>query len=176
MRTALVTLLAAGVLAAPASADSWHTYGVYDATARIEDGPPGSDHVARLTSILLPDRFKVREERARLAFGPVGSCEVTGEIAPVLVHSTATRASAVLDAQVPGGSTYGSGRRSDAVYRLAKYKSNRLRGAYVRPTKIDATWLVVRIATEPHARCASIRDAIGTPLADALGTIRASGY
>jgi hypothetical protein len=176
MRIAILSLLAASALAAPALAAGWHSYGAYDATAPIEGGPAGNDHVARLTSILLPDRFRARERGPRVIFGPVGKCRATGVIAPVLVHSTATRASVVLRAQVPGGSTYGAGRRGDAVYRLAKYRSNRLRGAYVRPTRIAGTWFVVRIRTDRRGRCPGVRDVLGIPLADALGTVRGSGY
>ena len=58
-------------------------------------------HSARLTSIVLPDSFKVRKSSpraTRLTFGRVGSCKSTGVIAPKLVLSTATTAAAVLAA------------------------------------------------------------------------------
>lgn len=178
-RLILLTTLAALVVAAPATAAPWHSWSVFNVKAPVEGGT--GTHTARLTSIVLPDSFKVRKaspRATRLTFGRVGSCKSTGVIAPKLVHSTATTAAAVLAQQLTGGTTYGAGTRGDAVYRVAKFSGGGLKAIYVRSTRIAQTWLVVQATTTPHGNChiGGIRESLGYPLSDAFGTIRASGY
>lgn len=179
LRLLLFTALATSAVAAPATAAPWRSWSVYNAKAAVEGGT--GTHVARLTSIVLPDSFKVRKSSpraTRLTFGRVGSCKSTGVIAPKLVASTATTAEGVLAQQLVGGTTYGAGTRGDAVYRVAKFSGGALKAIYVRRTRIAQTWIVVRATTTPHARChiGGVREALGFPLADAFGTIRASGF
>jgi hypothetical protein len=176
MRGAPIAVLAASAFAAPAAAATWHSYSAFNGNAPVEGG--SGRHSARLTSIVLPDAFHVRKHPTRLTFGPTGACRATGVIAPVLVHSDATTAADVLREQVSGGTTYGSGTRGDAVYRIAKFPGGSLRAAYVRRTSLAQTWIVVRATTTPHATChiGGVRESLGFPLTDAYGTIRASGF
>ncbi len=176
LRLILLTSLATLVMAAPAAASSWHSWSIYNGKAAVQGGT--GTHSARLSSIVLPDSFKVRKHATKLTFGRVGSCKSAGVIAPKLVFSTATTAAAVLGEQLTGGTTYGLGARGDAVYRVAKLSGGALKGIYVRKTRIAQTWIVVQAATTPHGTChvGGIRESLGYPLADAFGTIRASGY
>ena len=178
LRTALVTALAAGALAAPAGAAGWHGYALYNARAPVENG--SGTHVARLTSMVLPDAFKVRVNAAktRLTFGPYAACHSTGVITPALVASTAASAGDVLAAQLTAGTTYGVGTRGPAAWRVAKYQGGALRAAYVGPTRLAGVWVVIRAATTPHGTChiGGVRESLGFPLADAFATIRANGY
>ncbi len=176
MKTPLLTAIATVAIAAPAAAAGWHGYGIYNGNAPVEGG--SGTHSARLTTIVLPDSFKVRKQKTRLAFGPVGACRSTGTITPVLVRSTATTSAAVLAEQIQGGTTYGAGTRGGASYRVAKYAGGRLRGAWVGPTRLAETWIVIRLITTPHRTChiGGVRESLGYPLTDAFGTVRASGY
>ncbi|HEX4363070.1 MAG TPA: hypothetical protein VHZ75_00855 [Solirubrobacteraceae bacterium] len=178
--TALAAAAIAAAAAAPALAASWHSYSLYNGRAQVE-GASGT-HSARLTSIVLPDSFKVRKpsERAtRLTFGPMGSCRSTGVVLPKLVFSTATSSAAVLAQQLSGGKTYGSGTRAGASYRVAKFTGDKLKGVWVGPTRLPQTWIVVQVTTTPHAtecHIGGVRESLGFPLTDAFGTLRASGY
>ena len=176
MRLSLLTAIATVAIAAPAGAAGWHGYGIYNGNAPVEGG--SGTHAARLTSIVLPDSFKVRKQKTRLVFGPVGACRSTGTITPVLVHSTATTSAEVLAQQVQGGTIYGAGTRGGASYRVAKYNGGRLRGAWVGPTRLAQTWIVIRVITTPHRSChiGGVRESLGYPLTDAFGTTRANGY
>jgi hypothetical protein len=183
LRLITSTALAAAaiaVVAAPALAASWHSYSLYNGKAPVEGG--SGTHSARLTSIVLPDSFKVRKssERAtRLTFGPMGSCRSTGVIVPKLVLSTATSSAAVLAQQLIGGKTYGSGTRVGASYRVAKFTGDKLKGVWVGPTRLPQTWIVVQATTTPHStecHIGGVRESLGFPLTDAFGTLRASGY
>jgi hypothetical protein len=175
-RLILLTALATTAVAAPAAASSWHSWSIYNGNAPVEGGTGA--HSARLTSIVLPDSFKVRKHATKLTFGRIGSCKSTGVIAPKLVFSTKTTAAGVLGEQLVGGTTYGEGTRGDAVYRVAKFSGGSLKGIYVRATRIAQTWIVVQANTTPQGTChiGGIRESLGFPLADAFGTIRASGY
>ena len=178
-RLILLTSLATLVVAAPATASSWHSWSIYNGKAAVEGGT--GTHSARLSSIVLPDSFKVRKSSpraTRLTFGRVGSCKSTGVVLPKLVQSTATTAPAVLAEQLAGGTTYGAGARGDAVYRVAKFSGGALKAVYVRKTRIAQTWIVVQATTTPHGNChiGGVRESLGYPLVDAFGTIRASGY
>jgi len=175
-RLILLTALATTAVAAPAAASSWHSWSIYNGNAPVQGGT--GTHSARLTSIVLPDSFKVRKHATKLTFGRIGSCKSTGVIAPKLVFSTKTSAAAVLGEQLVGGATYGEGTRGDAVYRVAKFSGGSLKAVYVRSTRIAQTWIVVQANTTPHGTChiGGIRESLGIPLADAFGTIRASGY
>ena len=176
LRLTLLTSLAALVVAAPAAASPWHSWSIYNGKAAVQGGT--GTHSARLSSIVLPDSFKVRKHATKLTFGRVGSCKSTGVIAPKLVHSASTTAAAVLGEQLTGGTTYGAGIRGDAVYRVAKFSGGAIKAVYVRKTRIAQTWIVVQATTTPHGTChiGGIRESLGYPLADAFGTIRASGY
>jgi hypothetical protein len=176
MRLALLTVLATVALAAPATAAPWHSYRLFVQNAPVEGGT--ETHSARLTSIVLPDSFKVRKRATRLTFGPIGSCRSTGTIAPALVQSTAATAAEVLAQQLTGGTTYGNGTRGDAVFRVAKFSGGSLKAVYVRRTGLPQIWIVVRATTTPHSSChtGGVREGLGEPLADAFATIRASGY
>lgn len=92
--------------------------------------------------------------------------------------SAQTAAAGVLDEQLTGGTTYGAGSRGDAVYRVAKFSGGALKAVYVRKTRIARTWIVVQATTTPHGTChiGGVRESLGYPLAEAFGTIRASGY
>lgn len=163
-------------MTAPAFASPWHSYRIYNGNAPIE-GASGT-HSARLTSIVLPDSFKVRKRTTRLTFGPIGSCRSTGSITPKLVASTATTSTAVLAERLRGGATYGLGTRGGAAYRVAKFSGGALKAVWVGPTRLPQTWIVVEAITTPHRTChiGGVRESLGFPLADAFGTIRASGY
>lgn len=179
LRLILLTALATLVVAAPAAAAPWHSWSIYNGKAAVQGGT--GTHSARLSSIVLPDSFKVRKSSpraTRLTFGRVGSCKSTGVILPKLVHSTATTAAGVLAEQLTGGTTYGAGIRGDAVYRVAKFSGGALKGIYVRKTRIARTWIVVQATTTPHGTChiGGVRESLGFPLVDAFGTVRASGY
>ena len=186
MRTARRRLLALGILAVLAALPAvalagraWTVHSVFVNRAPVEDG--SGTRSARLTQILLPNSFAVKQRSTYLAFGPVGACRSTGSVRVVLVRSDAADAASVLDEQLPSGTpSYGSGARSDAVWRIVKAGTGGgdLRGAYVRPTRIADTWVVVRVATTAHGSChtGGYRESVAHPLADALATTRASGY
>ncbi len=177
----LITLiaLATTAVAAPAIASPWHSYSIYNGKAPVEGGTGA--HSARLTSIVLPDSFKVRKQSPRatkLTLGPVSSCKSTGVIAPKLAFSTATTSAAVLAQQLSGGATYGVGTRGGASWRVAKLQGGALKAIWVGKTRLAQTWIVVQATTTPHGRChiGGVRESLGFPLADAFGTIRASGF
>ena len=176
LRLILLTTIAAATVATPAAAAPWHNYSLYNGKAAVEGG--SGTHSARLTSIVLPDSFKVRKQPTRLTFGRVGSCKSTGVIAPKLVFSTATTSAAVLAQQLAGGTTYGIGTRGGASWRVAKFQGGALKAIWVSRARIAQTWIVVQATTTPHGTChiGGVREALGYPLADAFGTIRASGY
>jgi len=176
LRLVLLAAIATLVVAAPAAAAPWHSWSIYNGKAAVQGGT--GTHSARLSSIVLPDSFKVREHATKLTFGRVGTCKSTGVIAPLLVHSTQTTAPGVLGELLVGGTTYGAGVRGDAVYRVAKFSGGALKGIYVRRTRIAQTWIVVQATTTPHSTChiGGVRESLGYPLVDAFGTIRASGY
>ena len=177
-RLGIATVLATTALTATAGAATWHSFSVSNLKAKIEGGGSGT-HTARLTSMVLPDSFKVKKSGTKLTFGQVGACKSTGTIAPVLVHSTKTSAADVLEDELgPGGTDYGSGTNGDAVYSVRKYSGDKLRAAYVRRANIADTWIIVRTRTTPHASChtGGVRESLGFPLADAYGTARASGF
>ena len=179
MRSLRLILLSAVVMttvATPALAASWHSYNIYNGKAAVEGG--SGTHSARLTSIVLPDSFKVRERATRLTFGPIGACRSTGVIVPKLVSSTATSSAAVLGQLLTGGKTYGSGTRASASYRVAKFSKDIIKAVWVGPTRIPQTWIVVQTTTTAHASChtGGVRESLGYPLTDAYGTLRASGY
>lgn len=176
LRPLAVAALATLAAAPTALGAAWHSYSTYDGKAPVQGG--SGTHTARLTSIVLPDSFKVRRHPTKLTFGPIGACRSTGTIAPKLVASTATTSSAVLAQLLPDGTTYGAGTRGGASYRVAKYSSGRLKGLWVGPTRLAGTWIVVQATTTPHADChiGGIRESLGYPLTDAFGTARASGY
>ena len=180
---ALLTAVAVAVaFAAPAGAASagsaWHSYALYNGKAAVEGG--SGTHSARLTRMLLPDRWspKVNKARTRISFGPVGTCHSTGAIAPALVASTATTSSAVLAEQVKGGTTYGVGTNGAASWRIAKFSGGALKAAYVGPTRLAGVWVVIRGTTTPHGTChiGGVRESLGFPLSDAFATIHANGY
>jgi len=176
LRLLLLTALATTAAAAPAHASPWRSWSLYNGKAAVEGGT--GTHSARLTSIVLPESFKVRKRATSLTFGPYASCRSTGVITPKLVASTATTSAAVLAEQLVGGTTYGSGTRSSASYRVAKFQGGALKGIWVGPTRLPQTWIVVQATTTPHGTChiGGVRESLGFPLADAFGTIRASGY
>ena len=179
MRFPIATLtaaLAVLALAVPASADTWHGYRLFVQNARVEGGT--GTHTARLTHIVLPDSFHVRKHKTRLTFGPVGTCRSTGTLAPALVQSDATTAADVLNEQLVGGTDYGYGSRGTAAYRVAKFTGGAIKAVWVGATRLPQTWIVVRATTTPHGTChiGGVRESLGFPLADAFGTIRASGY
>lgn len=176
MRLFATTVLAALALAAPASASGWHSFTLYNAEAPVEGG--SGTHNVRLTSIVLPDSFHVRKASTRLTFGPIGACKSTGVVRVALVASTETSSAAVLSAQLSGGTTYGFGSRGDASYRVMKFSGGAIRAVFVGPTRLAGTWVVVRATTTPHGTChtGGVRESLGFPLVDALGTIRANGY
>lgn len=175
-RLILLGALVMTTLATPAFASSWHSYRLYNGNAAVEGG--SGTHSARLTSIVLPDSFKVRQRATKLTFGPIGSCRSTGVITPKLVSSTATSSAAVLGQLLTGGKTYGSGTRGSASYRVAKFSKDIIKAFWVGPTRIPQTWIVVQTTTTPHASChtGGVRESLGYPLTDAYGTLRASGY
>ena len=175
LRLPAMTLLATVALAAPASAAGWHTYSLYDGSAPVENG--AGTHSVRLTSMLLPDSFKVRRHATSLTFGRVGACQSTGVIRPALLASGLTTSAAVLAQQLTGGTTYGFGTRGTASYRVRKYSGGTVKALFVGPTLLPGIWVVVR-ATTPHTGChtGGVRESLGYPLADAFGTIRANGY
>lgn len=176
LRLILLTALATTAVAAPAIAAPWHSYSLYNGHAGVEGGT--GTHSARLTSIVLPDSWKVRKHATKLTFGPFASCGSTGVIAPKLVFSTATTSAAVLAQELVGGTTYGIGTRSNASWRVAKFQGGALKAIWAGPTRIAQTWIVVQATTTPHGTChiGGVRESLGFPLADAFGTIRASGY
>jgi hypothetical protein len=177
LRLILLSAFAVTAVAAPAVASSWHSYSLYNGEAPVAGG--SGTHSARLTSIVLPDSFKVRKQATKLTFGPMGSCRSTGVIVPKLVFSTATSSAAVLAQQLSGGKTYGSGTRVGASYRVAKFTGDKLKGVWVGPTRLPQTWIVVQATTTPHStecHIGGIRESLGFPLTDAFGTLRASGY
>jgi hypothetical protein len=176
LRLLLLIPIALGAVATPALAAAWHGYSIYNGKAPVEGGT--GTHSARLTTIVLPDSFKVRERATRLTFGPIGTCRSTGTIAPKLVYSTATTSAAVLAQQLDGGATYGLGTRGGASYRIAKFAGGALKGVWVGKARLPQTWIVVQATTTPHGTChiGGVRESLGFPLADAFGTIRASGY
>ena len=83
LRLILLSALVMATVATPAFASSWHSYSLYNGKAAVEGG--SGTHSARLTSIVLPDSFKVRQRATKLTFGRVGSCRSTGVIVPKLV-------------------------------------------------------------------------------------------
>ena len=170
------SLLSVLALAAPASAAGWHSYHLYDGGARVENG--SGTHTVRLTSIVLPDSFKVRPHTTSLTFGPIGACRSTGVIRPALVASGLTTSAAVLAQQLTGGTTYGFGTRGAASYRVRKYSGGTVKAVFVGPTRLPGIWVVVRATTTTHTTChtGGVRESLGYPLADAFGTIRANGY
>jgi hypothetical protein len=176
LRLILLTALATTAVAAPALAASWHSYSIYNGKAAVQGGT--GTHAARLTSIVLPDSFKVVKHATKLTFGRIGACKSTGTVAPTLVHSTQTTTAAVLAEQLVGGTTYGSGTRGGAAYRVAKFSGGALKALWVGPTRLSQTWIVVRATTTPHGTChiGGVRESLGYPLTDAFGTIRASGF
>jgi hypothetical protein len=176
LRLILLTALATTAVAAPATAAPWHSYSLYNGKAAVEGGT--GTHSARLTSIVLPDSWKVREHKTSLTFGPFAACRSTGVIAPKLVFSTATTSAAVLAQQLVGGTTYGNGTRGGASWRVAKFQGGALKAIWAGPSRIAQTWIVVQATTTPHGTChiGGVRESLGFPLADAFGTIRASGY
>lgn len=171
-------VVAFGAAAPPAGAGSaWHTYSLYIDGAPVEGGT--GTHVVRLTSMLLPDAFKVRTHTASLTFGPVGGCRSTGVIRPALVASGRTASAAVLADQLHGGSTYGEGTRgANASWRVAKFSGGALRAVSVSRTRLPGVWAVVRANTTPHGTChaGGVRESLGFRLVDAFATIRANGY
>jgi hypothetical protein len=173
---AVLTLLATLALAAPAGAAGWHTYSLYDGSAPVEQGT--GTHSVRLTSMLLPDSFKVRRHATSLTFGRVGACQSTGVIRPALLASGLTTSGAVLAQQLTGGTTYGFGTRGAASYRVRKYSGGTIKAVFVGPTRLAGIWVVVRATTTTHTGChtGGVRESLGYPLADAFGTIRANGY
>lgn len=177
LRLILLTALATTVVAAPAIAAPWRSYSLYNGKAAVEGGAGGT-HSARLTSIVLPDSWKVRKRATSLTFGPFASCKSTGVIRPKLVFSTATTSAAVLAQQLTGGTTYGEGTRGGASWRVAKFQGGALKAFWVGKARIAQTWIVVQTTTTPHGTChiGGVRESLGYPLADAYGTIRASGY
>ncbi len=177
IRISLLAVLSVLALAAPASAAGWHGYGLYNRTAPVEHGT--GTHSVRLTSIVLPDAFKVKRAATSLSFGPVGACRSTGTVRPALVASTAASAGAVLDELAASGTTYGSGSRSSgAVFRVVKLSGGSIRAVSVSPTRLAGIWVVVRASTTPHTTChtGGVRESLGFPLVDAFATIRANGY
>lgn len=176
MRLAALTVLATLALVAPASAAGWHSYGLYNGKAPVEGGT--GTHNLRLTSIVLPDAFKVRKHATSLTFGRVGACKSTGVIRPALVASDTGTPAAVLKELLADGTTYGFGTRGTAAYRVAKFSGGRIRAVFVGPTRLAGIWVVVRATTTPHGTChtGGVREALGFPLVDAFGTIRANGY
>jgi hypothetical protein len=176
LRLILFTALATTAVAGPAIASPWHSYSLYIGDAPVEGGT--GTNSARLTSIVLPDSWKARERATKLTFGPFASCRSTGTIAPKLVYSTATTSAAVLAEQLVGGTTYGSGTRGSASWRVAKFEGGALKAIWAGPTRLAQTWIVVQATTTPHRTChiGGVRESLGYPLADAFGTIRASGY
>lgn len=176
LRLPAMTLLTMLAVATPASAAGWHTYGLYNGTASVEHG--SGTHSVRLTSMLLPDSFKVRRHATSLTFGRVGACQSTGVIRPALVASTLTTSGAVLAQQLTGGTTYGFGTRGSASYRVRKYSGGTIKAVFVGPTRLAGIWVVVRATTRTHTGChtGGVRESLGYPLADAFGTIRANGY
>lgn len=179
MRFVAPAVLIALLLAIPtafAASKAWHLYRVFVNPAPVEGGT--GSHSARLSSIVLPDSFKVRQGKRSLTFGPVGACKSTGMIAPALVSSTKATAADVLAEQLTGGTTYADGLRGDSVFRVAKYSGGAIKALYVRPTRIPQTWIVVRATTTPHGTChtGGVRESLGFPLGDAFATIHASGF
>ena len=177
VRLPAITVLAVLALAAPASAAGWHSYSLYNGKAPVEGGT--GTHSVRLTSMLLPDGFRVRRNATSLTFGPVGACRSTGTVRPALVASSATTGADVLTTLAPSGTTYGSGMRSSgAVFRVVKLKGGAIRAVSVSPTRLPGIWAVVRANTTPHATChtGGVRESLGFPLVDAFATIRANGY
>lgn len=181
MRTTvrLLVALLALALTIPAGAQAakvWHAYGLFDRRAEVENG--SGTHAARLTQILLPSSFDVERRGTYLAFGPVGSCRSTGSIRIALVRSEQSTPDAVLDEQLPDGTSYGSGTNGDAAWRIVNAGGGRLRGAYVRPTRFSDTWVMIRAATTPRRSChtGGYREAVAFPLAGALAAAKASGY
>jgi len=166
-------------LAIPTGAQAakvWRAYGIFDARVEVENG--SGTHAARLTQILLPSTFAVKRRGTYLAFGPVGSCRSTGSIRVALVESAAGTVADVLDEQLPDGLRYGAGTNGDAAWKIVNSGGGNLRGAYVRPTRFDDTWVVVRAATTVHRSChtGGYRESVAFPLAGALAAAKASGY
>jgi hypothetical protein len=178
LRLLILTALATTAVAAPAAAAPWHSYSIYNGKAPVAGGTGGRTHAARLTSIVLPDSWKVRKHATSLTFGPFAACRSTGAIAPKLVASTATTSAAVLGQLLAGGTTYGEGTRGGAAWRVAKFQSGVLQAFWVGKARLAQTWIVVQATTKPHGTChiGGVRESLGIPLADAFGTIRASGY
>jgi len=171
-----LVILALAIPAGAQAAKVWRAYGVFDGQAEVEGG--SGTHAARLTQILLPSTFAVKRRGTYLAFGPVGTCRSTGSIRVVLVDSSASTAEDVLAEQLPDGTSYGSGTNGDAAWGIVNSGGGNLRGAYVRPTKFDDTWVVIRAATTPHRSChtGGYRESVAFPLAGALAAAKASGY
>ena len=177
IRLLVPLLVLAFAVPAAAQAKAWHSYGLFRDRVEVEGG--SGTHSARLTQMLLPDTFKVkRRAGGYLAFGPTGACRSTGSVRVGLVSSSATAAADVRDELLPAGTSYGTGPRGDAAWGIVNSGGGALRGAYVRPTRFDETWIVVRVATTPHANChtGGYRESVAFPLADALATTKASGY
>jgi hypothetical protein len=176
LRLITLTTLATVAVTATAAAAPWHSYSLYNGKAPVEGG--AGTHAARLTSIVLPDSWKVRKHATKLTFGPFASCRSTGVITPKLVFATATTSAAVLAQQLPGGTTYGIGTRGAASWRVAKFQGGALKAIWAGKARLPQTWIVIQATTTPHGTChiGGVRESLGFPLADAFGTIRASGY
>ena len=170
-----VVLLALAIPAAAQAAKVWKAYGLYDGSVAVEDG--SGTHTARMTQMLLPSTFDVEKRGDYLAFGPVGLPQHRldqGRARRVDGHHSRGRARRA----APDGTSYGSGTNRDAAWKIVNTGGGKLRGAYVRPTQIDDTWVVVRVATTPHATChtGGYRESVAYPLADALAATKASGF
>ena len=178
MRLAALTLLSTLALATPASAAGWHSYSLYDSKAPVAGGT--GTHTVRLTSMVLPDSFKVvRHGTTSLTFGPVGACRSTGSVRISLLASQAGDASSVLETIKPTGTSYGAGTRSSgSAFDVVKLKGGSLRAISVSPTRLAGVFAIVRASTTPHATChiGGVRESLGYPLADAFATIRANGF
>jgi hypothetical protein len=61
---------------------------------------------------------------------------------------------------------------------VAKFEGGALKAIWAGPTRLAQTWIVVQATTTPHGTCnvGGVRELPGYPLADAFGTICASGY
>src|ERR1044072_6742030 len=83
LRIILLAALATTVAAAPGTAAPWRSWSLYKGRAAVEGGT--GTHSARLTSIVLPESFKVRKRATSLTFGAFASCRSTGVLSPKLL-------------------------------------------------------------------------------------------
>lgn len=188
-RTLLTALLAALALPAVACARGFQSYGMYGDSA-----VSGTKTSVYRASFVLPDswrRIGPRDfaARARLRFGPVGSCRsqitITGRNVLADADQTASEhAAQVLD--VPRVNVYGTsvrGRQASRVVRrpgtsnvsaLMTVKSLRQEGTPVG----KAVWTEILAQSTAGRDChtGGIREAIGFVLADAFAGGRVSGY